>query len=289
MHRNAISARTNYSVLINTCDSFDDCWQPYFKLHAKYWPDCTGRLYLNTETKDFSYPGLHITTLKVRTGEDGRRLTWSECLLRALDKIEDNIVLYMQEDYFLKAPVQNHWVKRYVELMQCDESIHCIQLTDQAVIPASPSRYKGLSKVQPRQRYLVSCQAALWRKEILKSYLRAFESAWQFEEFGSKRSARMHQHLYVVDPSLVKINEFEIIPYIFTGIVQGRWKEEVVQLFDAHGIEMDYALRGFLKEAPPRTVLDKLDTFLKRFPVILRSYLELMFSTAKRWKSQPNS
>lgn len=277
---------SKYAILVNTCDNFDDCWQPYFKLHAKYWPDCAGRLYLNTETKDFSYPGLDVTALKVAAGEDGRRLTWSECLLRALDKIEEDIVLYMQEDYFLKAPVQGDWVKRYVQLMQDDESIHCIQLTDQAVISVGPSQYKGLCKVKPRQRYLISCQAALWRKDVLKSYLRAHESAWQFEEFGSKRGARLPHNFYVVDPSWVKLNEFEIIPYVFTGIVQGRWKEEVMPLFEAHGIEMDYALRGFLKDAPPRTLLVKLSAFKKRFPVMLRSYLDLMLLTTKGKKSQ---
>jgi hypothetical protein len=282
MHQNKISAKNHYGVLINTCDSFDDCWQPYFKLHAKYWPDCGGRLYLNTETKDFSYPGLDVTALKVGAGEDGRRLTWSECLLRALEKIEEDIVLYMHEDYFLKSPVKDDWVERYVQLMQDDESVHCIQLTDQAVMPADPSQYEGLWRVKLKQRYLVSCQAALWRKDVLKSYLRAHESAWQFEEFGSKRGVRMQHNFYVVDPSRVKLNEFEIIPYVFTGIVQGRWKEDVVQLFETHGIEIDYSFRGFLADAPPRTILVKLSTFKRRFPVMIRSYLDLILLLAKK-------
>ncbi len=76
-------------------------------------------------------------------GQGGRRLTWSECLLRALDKIQEDVVLYMQEDFFLKAPVQDDWVKRYVQLMLDDDSIHCIQLTDQAVIATGLSQYEG--------------------------------------------------------------------------------------------------------------------------------------------------
>lgn len=284
MRQNAISANYEYGILVNSCDSFGDCWRPYFKLHAKYWPDCGGRLYLNTETAEFSYPGLDVTALKVGAGKDGRRLTWSECLLRALDKIDEDIIFYTQEDYFLKAPVQDDWVKRYVQLMRDDESIHCIQLTDQAVIAAGRSRYEGLREVKRRQRYLISCQAALWRKDVIKLYLRAHESAWQFEEFGSKRGVQMRHNFYVVDPTWVKLNEFEIVPYIFTGIVQGRWKEEVVELFEVNGIQMEYALRGFVTDAPARTMLVKLSTFQKRLPIMLRSYFDLMLLAAKKKK-----
>ncbi|ULN42564.1 hypothetical protein MI149_05475 [Mycolicibacterium crocinum] len=182
----------------------------------------------------------------------------------------------MQEDFFLKAPVQDDWVKRYVQLMLDDDSIHCIQLTDQAVIATGLSQYEGLCNVDLRQRYFVSCQAALWRKDVLRSYLRGHENAWQFEEFGSKRGRYLRHNFYAVDPSRVKLDVFEIIPYVFTGIVQGRWKEEVPQLFEAHGIAIDYTLRGFLKQAPPRSLLDKVDTFRKRFPVMLRSYIDLI-------------
>ena len=54
----------NYSILINTCDKFDDCWDPFFKLWSLYWTDCSGKIYLNTEYKDYSYPKLNITTIK---------------------------------------------------------------------------------------------------------------------------------------------------------------------------------------------------------------------------------
>ncbi|NOT97674.1 MAG: hypothetical protein HOO97_01070 [Sideroxydans sp.] len=269
----------NYSILINTCDKFEDCWVPYFKLHAQYWTNCDGRLFLNTETKDFSYPNLEIVSIKVNGDELAGRLTWSECILRALDKIDDDIVLYMQEDYFIKAPVENDLVEKYVQLMSGDHSIDCIHLTDQAVINEGQSKYDGLYKVKVKQRYRISCQAALWRKAVLKSYLRAHESAWQFEEFGSKRSVKMNHDFYVVDPTVVKLDQFEIIPYVFTGIVQGRWKEEVVPLFAKHGIAIDFKKRGFLEDAPRRSLGLKIDTFRKRLPAALNSYLDLYLNT----------
>ncbi|MBC7405036.1 MAG: hypothetical protein H7252_05055 [Cytophaga sp.] len=218
---------------------------------------------------------MDIVALKVNEGELDRRLTWSECLLRALDKIEGDIVLYMQEDYFIKAPVGNEMVEKYVQLMCDDKSIDCIHLTDQAVINEGKSKYNGLFKVKLKQRYRVGCQAALWRKNVLKSYLREHESAWQFEEFGSMRSTRINHHFYVVDPNVVQLGKYEIIPYVFTGIVQGRWKEDVVTLFSNHGIEIDFSKRGFLNDAPRRSLALKFNGFVKRLPGRFASYIDL--------------
>ncbi|MGD1007944.1 MAG: hypothetical protein ABR980_12030, partial [Ignavibacteriaceae bacterium] len=138
---------------------------------------------------------------------------------RALESIDNDIVVYMQEDYFLKDTVKNELVEKYAKLMRYNGDIHCIHLTDQAVIAEDKSlNYEGLYTVALKQRHRISCQAALWRKSVLLSYLRSYENAWQFEEFGSKRSAALKHNFYVVDKNWVKLNKFEIIPYVFTGI-----------------------------------------------------------------------
>ena len=55
---------SNFSILVNTTDSFSDCWNPFFKLFKKYWPNYGGKIYLNTEIKDFKYEGLNIICIK---------------------------------------------------------------------------------------------------------------------------------------------------------------------------------------------------------------------------------
>ncbi len=267
----------NYSIIINTCDKFEDCWFPFFHLLSKYWPNCKGKLYLNTERKTYEFPGLQIHSTQVCKNDlpDSPFPTWSECLIRALNAIDDEIILYLQEDYFLHSSVRNELVEEYVELMANTPEIHCLHLTDQAVIPESRSEYKNLFTIRQHQRYRVSCQAALWRKSVLLDLLRSHEDAWQFEEFASRRSAILQQQFYVVDPSWVKKDVFEILPYIFTGIVQGRWYEPVVELFAKHSIPMDFARRGFVGDAPRRSLGVKIRHFLKRLPTATRSRIEL--------------
>lgn len=267
-----------YSILINTCDKFEDCWNPFFKLWSIYWPDCRGNIYLNTEFKDYSYPGLEVTPVKGCDGKNykGKYATWSQCLLWALETIDSDIVLYMQEDYFLKDKVKNDIVEGYVDLMLSHPEMKCIHLTDQAVKAEGKSEYEHLDIVIPNQRYRVSCQAALWRKDELMAIIRDYESAWEFEEFGSQRSAIINHDYYVVDRNWVKLNKFEIIPYIFTGIVQGRWLDITVPLFEKHGIEMDFSKRGFLKDAPPKPLAMKIQYHLQKIPCRIKNQIELI-------------
>lgn len=265
-----------FTILVNTCDKFEDCWYPFFKLFAIYWPDYKGKIYLNTEQKDFSYKGLDIVPLRIIEPSTNKRYTWSECLILALNKINENVILYMQEDYFIKGQVNDELIKKYVGMMDNHPDIHCIHLTDQAVIPDSrPSVYEGLYPAIHNQRYRISCQAALWRKNILLSYLRPYESAWDFEQFGSKRSANLDHNIFVVDNNWVKLDQFEIIPYIFTGIIQGKWYEKVIPLFEKHNIDINYSKRGFSNERIRKTLLKKIKDKCIHFILMYRNYFEI--------------
>lgn len=268
----------SYSILINTCDKFEDCWDPFFKLWSLYWADCRGRVYLNTEYKDYRYEDLDITPLKVcatHLFSKGQRATWSQCLKWALEALDSDIVLYMQEDYFLKDAVKNEIVEKYVKLMTQHPDIQCIHLTDQAVSAHGKSEYDHLNKVFYSQRYRVSCQAALWRKGELLDLVREYEDAWEFEEFGSMRSAILQKDYYVVDNAYVQLNRFEIIPYIFTGIVQGRWYEGVVPLFEKHDVMMDFSKRGFVNDRPSKPFKKRIKYRLSKIPKIIRNRIEL--------------
>lgn len=249
-----------YSILINTCDKFEDCWNPFFKLWSIYWPDCKGKVYLNTEFKDYQNPEIDITPVKGSVGKTfkGKFATWSQCLKWALDCIDTDIILYMQEDYFIKAPVDNKQLEDYVALMEGQEEIKCIHLTDQAVRAEKPSEFVGLDDVLLRQRYRISCQAALWRKDELYRLIREYENAWEFEEFGSERSTVIASRYLCVNRNVVKLGKYEIIPYIFTGIVKGRWTEQTKPLFEKHGIKIDWGKRGFLADAPRKPLKKRI-------------------------------
>lgn len=239
----------NYSILVNSSDGFEDCWHPFFLLLKKYWPQCTAPIYLNTENKIWHCPELSIQCTAVQ-GNKKRRLTWSECLIEALEQIKTPLVLYFQEDYFIHQPVRVDIISAAAKLMIDNPEIKHIALTNKGSVgPHEPYKVNWLLKIRQKAMYRISTQAALWRVETLKSYLRSEESGWMFEIYGTWRAHRRAECFlcaaYAVEDGGPAID------YLHTGIIKGKWLADIVDVFAVNGIEVDYSKRGFYVPKPP--------------------------------------
>jgi hypothetical protein len=268
---------SSFSILVNTTDKFEDCWMPFFKLFAKFWPEYPGKIYLNTEYKTFNYPGINIVSVQnCIEKKDADKVTWSECLIRALNKIDNEIVLYMQEDYFLKAPVKSKLLEGMVDRIRSYD-IDCLHLTDQNTKgPFTQSEFDDLWLIGVQAKDRISCQTALWKKHVLLQYIKTWENPWQFETNGTKRAAVLNHKFYTVNREIYKLDDNEIIPYLFTGVIQGRWYEPVVQLFEENGIQMDFGKRGFVRDAKPKTLGDRIKKRIVNLPEESISAIDLL-------------
>ena len=231
-----------FSILVNTTDSFDDCWEPFFKLFKLYWPNYDGKIYLNTENKTFSYKDLRIISLQNGLTNG----SWSECLDYAVNKIDEEYFIYLQEDYFFHNYVNHEKLMNFFNMME-NNKFDCLHLTDQCSI--GPFKKTNISKdfweFNRNTPYRISTQAAFWNRKMILKVIRYWESGWDFEKFGTKRSKNKSYKIMSINHDLYKRNSNEIMPYIFTGIIKGKWKKEVIKIFDKHNIEIDYSLRGF--------------------------------------------
>jgi hypothetical protein len=235
-----------YTILVNSTDSFEDCWYPFFKLFSKYWDSNKPKIILNTETKDFNYTGLDITCSKVGGSNPTHRLAWGECLLRCLGRISTEFVLYLQEDYFINALVDVEQINALVKIMLKERYSHISLVTFSNGGPWYPTNYPLLWEVDQKASYRISLQAGLWRKERLRFYIRRHETPWQFEVWGSKRAHRIKDSFLCISHDVFDNYSRQIIPYEPTGIVNGKWNREVVYcLFIENGIYVDFSRRGF--------------------------------------------
>jgi hypothetical protein len=229
------------TVFVNTCDSYEDCWQPFFVLLKHYWPDRNCRVLLNTQFKEFLSDDSSIKSAK--TGNPSRysgKRSWSCCLKAGLERVETPYVLYLQEDYFLNAIVDN---KRFLNCLQmldkgtadyvgfyCSEPDSSMETLDET-----------FASVPQRANYRLCTQAALWRKSTLLKYTIPGESGWQWERQGSRRA-----HLGSETFLCVQRKVPQIFPYTPTGVFRGQWyRPAVVDLFAKHKISIDFSRRGF--------------------------------------------
>lgn len=239
--------KNDVTLLVCSCDTYEDAWYPYFKLKNTYWPDCPYPVLLNTESKSFSFEGVTIPTLNLYA--EGEKVVWGKRMHDHLERIETKYVLVMLEDYFLVETVAQSRLDQCVEWMEADSSImvfNFMPVDDPANVPSD--RYQGFEKRPQRGAYRYNCQAALWNREKLLRTMRSYESPWEWEVYGNRRSYRDFSKYYVQTSDSVPILNYN---YHTDGspIYRGRWHlKYVADLFEKNNIHMDYSLRGTVED-----------------------------------------
>jgi len=259
------------TIVVNSSDGFEDCWRPFFTLFAHYWPDCTYPIVLNTEVKNYTHPGIPVAASRVALGAP-RRLTWSECLALCLDRIETPYIFYLQEDYFLEASVRTDYFCQMLDRLRAGKADVIRIMECGGAGPWHPTEDPSLWEVDHNAKFRISLQAGIWRKDVLRGHLRNHEGPWQFEVFGSTRARRRRgERVLCVNRDLFHGANREIFPYTPTGVVSGKWKRNVVEpLFAAHGIDVDFSIRGFFD---PETGPVKRQPIARRIANRVRSLL----------------
>ncbi len=249
------AGKPEITLLVASWDGFADCWEPFFRLLSKFWPQCPYPIALTTERQSYSFPGLNIISCRVNQHRP-ERLTWSEVVQAALEQnVSSELVLFMMDDFFINGPVDQATIDQCAALMQ-RHGYSCVTLTnhDQSRVH-HPTDQPLLNRVDDRSPYRVTASPALWRKAALLRYLKPAENAWMFEKFGTRRSYHLQDSFFRVNESALSPGYREVIPYFWTpesdtGIVKGKWQAGIEALFESAGIEMDFSIRGYYRRLP---------------------------------------
>ena len=105
------------TLLVNTCDAYEDLWQPFFTLLQRYFKPLRMRIVVNTETKTCCFPGLQIDMAHCDSSIYGVRMQ------AALQQVQTEYVLLMLDDFFLRAPVRTDRLEEIVSWMDQDRDI----------------------------------------------------------------------------------------------------------------------------------------------------------------------
>ena len=249
------------TILVNSSDGFEDCWSPFFELLHIFWPNCNHPIMLNTEFKDYHNDKFNIKSSKVHTGVTNRKLTWSECLIEVLKKIDTDILLYLQEDYFIEKSINSKKIDEFIGLMQGNKNIKYIGLTHFGNGGKFTEwQNNDLQLVSQNAEYRISTQAALWDKTTLLSYLRSDENGWMFEIFGTKRAQKRNDLFLTANRSIYNFDN-PIIYYEHTGIIKGKWHHRMPELFKNYYITIDFNKRGIY--IPKKWLFRKFETTRK--------------------------
>ena len=216
------------SVLIMSCDAYEDTWEPFFKLYTKYFPN-EYKTYICTETKECK----HANTIKA-TG------SWTKRLRKALEQIDTELVLFMLDDFFIHGPVNK---------ARIDEAISLFDIHSNTAVFNFEKKHRENEIIRwpylwerqyKRQFYLNSCQPSIHNRSKLIERLQQDQNPWEWELtiFDSPYDFYINSGDLIIDIGYYAFNPF--------GIVRGKWSQETKELFDREGIKVDYEKRGFI-------------------------------------------
>jgi hypothetical protein len=259
-HQNVGNLEDNLTIMVHTTDTFEDCWYPFFTLLQHYWPARRSRVLLNTQFKDYKSDDASIRSAKVGNPSSfDLKRSWSCRLMAGLEQVNTPYVLYLQEDYFLNAPVDSQMLLRCLDEIDKGNADYVGFYCSEPEAMLTPVD-EALALVPQKANYRLCTQAGLWRKSTLLKYTIPGESVWQWERYGSRRAHGGSERFLCTRRGIPSA-----FPYIPTGVVRGRWyAPAVVDLFAEHDISIDFAKRGFYEPGWVARQVQKYRSALRR-------------------------
>lgn len=265
---------TRATILVNSCDSYEDVWDSFFFLMNKYWDDCPFEIIINTESKKYDgekWPNLSIRTLNLY--KQGYKVPYGKRVRDHCRHITTEYIITLMDDFFIRSKVLTDTIFRIVDWMDRDKKIGCVCLVHHNDKHNVKYKYQEekLDGYSLRPRYCNfahDMQACIWRRnDYIKSW-KDFESPWQWESISNIRS--FDDGIEYYDKDCYTPFAIDYIDYKkneWSGIRKGKWvKETVYELFMNNGIDVDFEKRGFYHD---ENDICKRDNYTKRIKDIV--------------------
>ncbi len=256
------------TIIINSCDNYEDVWLPFFSAFKDMWPDCDCKIILNTEHKNFSFEGLQIVTLNLSPAEGKKPWGWR--LRRALSLVDTEFVIALFDDFILEAPVNKKKLFRCIQEMKNNNKISVFYFNN---IPGNNSvepKYDGFELIGKRNDYRLNSAPAVWQTRELLNFTGELDSPWAWEFFGSARTYSGDNEFYCAQ--IAKEDTF-VYNYKMGGAIRrGKWVSSVITpALKKYNLSLDLTLRGIASESlsdGKYSLKWKVDFFLLGFKVI---------------------
>lgn len=227
------------TVLVNSCDRYQEAWNPFFSLFRKFWKECPFEVVLATET--YNYSDFNVRTINTGNG------VWSKRLNTVLRKIDTPYVLFFLEDYFLHAPVRHEAFMEVLNKMIKDENVGAFYFNRIGGYRTPSIKYPDFYDMNNSEiiQYHLNCQVGLWSRMAFIEATNIDLSPWEFEMEGfGKVSDQLKNYSFYCSKDTVhyELKAADIFSYLVSvqtgiGIARSKWLWNNKKFFKSHGID----------------------------------------------------
>ena len=215
-------------ILVLSSDNNIDLFDPFHHCMEKYWKKHPEVIY-TTETIKNPY---YKTICKNYPLE-----IWSKRIRETLQEIDDNQILIMVDDCFIRNKVD----KKRIEYA-CNHLVGNTAMFNFEKQFDSNDIDVGLDRFKKRNHgasYEVSIMCGLWDKNKLIKVLSYDLNPWdtEYKQNNCNFDYFINSGDFIID--------WGYEPYTYAGVRKGKWCKEVISFFEKEGIKIDYEKRGF--------------------------------------------
>lgn len=254
------------TILVPSNDTYEEIWDPFFKLLINKWDSLPGNTFLITESKKYEDDTNNIYTLNTGVA------AWGERLLTALSNVETKYVLLILDDFFLLSEVKYDLYINYI-LTFFKEYNGSVLYFNQ--IPNFEIKFHDYLLPNEVREYFCNSQVGIWRKEVLISAILPTDTIWDFELNGHKRLNKGEIFATLGRQFHNKIFNYRYLPKDGYGVSRGIWLWKNDFLMKKHGIKVD--LNNLIKI-----------TFSGRLQIRISYYVLKLKSSIKRMMEKQN-
>lgn len=239
-------AKSDCTVIINSCDNYEDVWLPFFSAFKDMWSDCDCKIILNTEHKNFSFEGLQIVSLNLSPEES--KNPWGWRLRRALSLVDTEFVIALFDDFILEAPVNTQKLAKCIQEMKDNTEISVFYFSNIPGANSTAPEHEDFELIGKRNDYRLNSAPALWKTQKLLEFTGELDSPWAWEFFGSARTYGDSGEFYCAQ--LDKENTF-VYNYTLGGAIRrGKWVPSVIiPAVKKYNLSLDLERRGIASES----------------------------------------
>ena len=197
---------------------------------------------------------------------------WGEVIITNLYQIKSKYILFLLDDYFLQKTVNT---KLMQNIFQKTEEIGAkyVKLTENGLpLINSPSEEAiTFLKVQKKDIYGTSLQAAVWNRDFFLNVLKPNETPWDFERNVRDRWGNP-DGMYYLDKQPLDIK--------FGGVMHhGRMDRQFAKKIAQEGIEIDRKYLMTRRQLAVKFIEDMIYTFDLHVPIpkSIKAFLKSFF------------
>lgn len=234
------------TILVNSCDLYEDAWEPFFKLLKIHWPECEQfDIVLNTESKHYD-----CDFLNVRVYRGGQSVPWSKRLKSCLKTIDSEFIVFFLEDFFIKSRVNTLVFEESLSLLKNEKSIGVVSLIPGLNINnpywKTQGQYNKYFTEIVDSPARINAVSAIWRKDYLIRLLKDNENPWEFEKNATIRAKVYRKKVYCpVFDMQSPVFDFGVKIEYGYGISSKKWLPKNKELFEKYGIDVNYDNLGW--------------------------------------------